>query len=138
MGKLIDMTGRVCGQLTVLEQAGKTSFGQIQWRCRCSCGTITIVDGGNLRTRHTVSCGCTMNVTHGEARPGQRTPEYIAWKNMLQRCRDINNKDYGARGITVFPPWKRYEKFLAYLLATIGRRPSLLLSIDRIDNDRGY
>nr|DAE82971.1 MAG TPA: Very-short-patch-repair endonuclease [Caudoviricetes sp.] len=29
-----------------------------KYRCKCDCGNETIVDGGNLRTKNTQSCGC--------------------------------------------------------------------------------
>ncbi len=60
---------------------------------------------------------------------------------MLRRCYNPNNpnfKYYGGRGIDVFKPWHDFAAFLAYLLATIGLRPSPQHSIDRIDNDLGY
>ena len=28
------------------------------WKCRCSCGNITYVTAGHLKSGHTVSCGC--------------------------------------------------------------------------------
>ena len=58
MGKLIDLTGQRFGRLTVIERAGNDCIGQVTWRCRCDCGNITVVAGGNLRTGNTQSCGC--------------------------------------------------------------------------------
>jgi hypothetical protein len=55
---------------------------------------------------------------------------------MLRRCFNPNNADfkcYGGRGITVCERWKKYENFLA----DMGEAPAGL-SIDRIDNDKGY
>ena len=52
-GPAIDLTGQVFGRLTAIEHV--TSKG---WRCRCECGTIKIVPGGNLRSGMTRSCGC--------------------------------------------------------------------------------
>lgn len=57
MAKLIDMTGRTCGYLTVIEQAPSKN-GRTQWRCECLCGNETVVDGTKLRTGRTRSCGC--------------------------------------------------------------------------------
>jgi len=57
MAKLIDMTGRTCGYLTVIEQAPSKN-GRTQWRCECLCGNETDVDGTKLRTGRTRSCGC--------------------------------------------------------------------------------
>ena len=54
--KAIDMSGRVCGSLTVIERA-PGGEGVARWRCRCSCGAESIVDGTKLRAGHTRSCG---------------------------------------------------------------------------------
>ena len=52
----IHMIGRTFGKLTVLSEKEK-SCGHTRWLCRCSCGNVSIVDGGNLRSGHTQSCG---------------------------------------------------------------------------------
>ena len=55
---------------------------------------------------------------------------------MIQRCGDPGNKSYpryGGRGIAVCERWREFENFLA----DMGRRPPGL-SIERVDNDRGY
>lgn len=74
---------------------------------------------------------------HGETGRTARTVEYIAWCNMIQRCRTRTNprwKDYGGRGIAVCERWLRFENFLA----DMGRRPGPGFSLDRIDNDGNY
>jgi HNH endonuclease len=57
MPTTIDMTGRVCGFLTVLSRA-ETRSARIMWLCRCLCGKEAVVDGSKLRSGHTKSCGC--------------------------------------------------------------------------------
>lgn len=52
----IPMIGRTFGNLTVLEETEK-SCGHKKWLCQCSCGNTTVVDGGNLRSGHTKTCG---------------------------------------------------------------------------------
>lgn len=73
---------------------------------------------------------------HGEAVPP--TKEYTAWKNLKGRCNNKNKREYhryGGRGITVSDLWEcDYNKFLA----DVGRAPSELHSLDRIDNDKNY
>ena len=55
--KLIDLTGKTFGRLTVRGRAPRTY--QTMWECSCSCGTrVVVVSGINLRTGHTASCGC--------------------------------------------------------------------------------
>lgn len=53
---------------------------------------------------------------------------------MVGRCRNPNDRWYGARGIAVCERWLNPENFLA----DMGERPSLQHTIDRIDNTRGY
>lgn len=33
------------------------------WLCKCDCGNETVVEGGNLRSGHTKSCGCCEKYT---------------------------------------------------------------------------
>lgn len=77
-----------------------------------------------------------MRLTHGES--VRRTPEYVAWLGMRQRCTNTRNKRYkyyGARGIGICRAWlDDYGSFLA----AVGRRPAKGYSIDRIKNNRGY
>jgi hypothetical protein len=43
MGKLIDLTGRIFGELKVVSRQGTSRYGQAQWLCQCSCGNqITV------------------------------------------------------------------------------------------------
>ncbi len=47
-------------------------------------------------------------------------------------------KDYGARGIHVYEPWRSDKRaFLAYIV-TLEGWDNPALDLDRIDNDRGY
>ena len=73
---------------------------------------------------------------HGHATNGQKSPEYLSWRAMRARCANPKNPAYpryGGRGITVCTRWMTFENFLA----DMGARPAGL-SLDRIDNDRGY
>lgn len=67
-----------------------------------------------------------------------QTTEYYAWKDMLRRCYDPDHRKYpryGARGISVCERWKQsFPEFLN----DVGLRPSVGLSLDRIDNDKQY
>jgi hypothetical protein len=65
------------------------------------------------------------------------TPEYYAWRNMRDRCRNRANPSwphYGARGITVCDRWAEdYDTFFA----DMGARPKGM-TLDRIDTNLGY
>lgn len=65
-------------------------------------------------------------------------PEYGVWYQAKRRCYDRNNylyKNYGGRGITMCERWR--DNFEAFL-ADMGPRPSSNMSLERIDNMRGY
>ncbi len=69
-----------------------------------------------------------------------RTPEYMAWQNMIQRCTNRNlrqYRDYGGRGIGVCPAWTGRGGFRKFL-KSVGNRPTAAHSLDRRDNARGY
>lgn len=53
----IDMTGRVCGCLTVIRKYDVYRTNDTRWLCKCSCGNEAIVRGSYLRNGHTTSCG---------------------------------------------------------------------------------
>lgn len=146
MSKLVDMTGQRFGRLVVVRRAGRIN-SQTHWLCRCDCGGDVVASRSHLRLGHTVACGCRQREmraalhersrTHGES---FGTREFICWKSMIQRCHDESSKSYrrwGALGIRVCDEWRGpggYERFLAH----VGRKPTALHTIDRIDNTRGY
>lgn len=137
--KLIDITGQIFDRLTVTRYVG----GGL-WECKCTCGNIRLATGSKLRNGHTQSCGCLKTdippdrprggrpVTHGESRRGQRTKEYEAWAQMLDRCK--SHPRYAGRGIEVCERWQTYQ----YFLEDMGRAPTPQHSIDRIDNNGNY
>lgn len=67
------------------------------------------------------------------------TPLYRSWYHMKSRCSNPNDKNYdiyGGRGITVCDEWRNsFETFRDWAFAN-GYADNL--TIDRIDNDKGY
>jgi hypothetical protein len=54
-----DLTGRRYFRLKVLGDSGLRCGSQILWRCRCRCGSVTLVTTSNLTSgTNTLSCGC--------------------------------------------------------------------------------
>jgi len=112
--------------------------------CRCDCGREVPIRTCNLCNGHTRSCGCLRadelrdrSLTHGHKRGRKATPEYRTWSAMFTRCenpKDKNFHDYGGRGIYVCDRWRSFENFLT----DMGPRTSVLLTIERIDNDGPY
>lgn len=59
MGKLIDLSGKTIGLLTVIKQVESKKAGRPMWLCQCKCGNITIVSSTNLtKANGAKSCGC--------------------------------------------------------------------------------
>ena len=58
----VNLVGRRFGMLTVIDTADDyiTPRGQRKprWKCLCDCGNTAVVIGTNLKSGHTLSCGC--------------------------------------------------------------------------------
>jgi hypothetical protein len=89
---------------------------------------------GTAEWRARISRG---KMRHGDATHSHRAPEYRIWSLIIQRCTNQNNPAYpayGGRGIKVCRRWMKYTNFIT----DMGRRPAPHLTVDRIDNDKGY
>lgn len=77
-------------------------------------------------------------IKHLNSKVGKVTPEYRSWLAMKSRCyysKNIEYKNYGARGITVCEEWRNsFEKFLE----DMGEKPDKSYTLDRIDNSQNY
>jgi len=63
MSKIIDLTGKIFGYLTVVEEAGRNNQSGVTWLCRCNCGNEVIIGGHSLIRGNTKSCGCYRRIT---------------------------------------------------------------------------
>jgi hypothetical protein len=105
-------------------------------KCLCDCGNIVIVRELSVKNGNTKSCKCIRN-KHNDF----NTYEYRCWANIKQRCKNKKHPDYlhyGGRGIDYDPRYDVYINFKNDLIETIGLRTDKKLSIDRIDNNKGY
>lgn len=138
---LIDLTGQRFGRLAVL-QKDKPKNKRTIWLCKCDCGNEVFVEAYNLKTGHTQSCGCLQkeatslaNTTHGM----RNTRLYRIWICMHNRCYRKSYhayNHYGGRGITICAEW--LHDFQAFHDWAIENGYNDSLSIDRIDNNKGY
>lgn len=107
---------------------------------RCDCGNKGRVNQNSLQKGVSKSCGCLnreltaeRSITHGM----RSHRVYPVWNMVVQRCTNPNHpqwSDYGGRGITLTPRWKKFENFLA----DMGEPPDDAASIERINNNKGY
>lgn len=145
MGKLIDLTGKRFGRLTVIKR-GENKWNHPAWICLCDCGNEVHVLGDSLRNGSTNSCGCfrkevtsKLKSTHCMSSNGKRHRLYSIWAQMKNRCYNPNvpaYKYYGDRGITICDEWK--DDFIEFYTWAISNGYQDNLSIDRIDVNGGY
>ena len=112
------------------------------FKCQCGKDFETriryVINGG------TKSCGCMTReyIRDATMKHGLRNhPLYTIWLGIKKRVTDVelwNYKNYGGRGITMFPPWIHdFPLFLDYVSAL----PNYSIknhSLDRIDNNGNY
>ena len=129
------------GRLTILELAGKNKFGHMLVKCKCECGNTMVTEATRVIHGKTLSCGCLQKevaakrmTVHGMT----NTRLHAIWQAMIRRCEDPKNNryySYGAKGIAVCNEWKDFTNFKNWSFAN---GYSEELSIDRINNDKGY
>lgn len=125
------------GRLTLIGRPGPN-----KWLVRCDCGVSKVVDGGNVASGKTKSCGCLQSEsaringrvtkTHGLT----RSSTYSSWVSMKQRCLTPTHPaypKYGGRGVSVC---KRWAASFNDFLADMGPRPPGT-SLDRFPNGDG-
>jgi hypothetical protein len=109
--------------------------------CVCDCGSVKGVAPSDLFSGRVKSCGCEKrlraqkmgksNFRHGHTLGQVRSPTYLSWQNMMQRCYDPRTNgfhNYGGRGVIVCPDWHLFDNFLR----DMGLRPEGR-TLDRID-----
>lgn len=124
--RLEDKVGITFGRLTVESYAGEG-----KWNCKCRCGKTKKVPNYYFKQITYPTCGkCKVKDTYPLA--------YKSYDSMIQRCHNPDSPDYkryGAKGITVDPLW-RLDFF--NFLEDMGDRLQRELTLDRIDNSKGY
>jgi hypothetical protein len=145
----VDLTNKRFYRLKVLSITNMRDISRsIIWKCKCKCGSIVFVRSGHLISGNTKSCGClqreivsniSLNNKHNEIHGMSHTLLHRVWGNIKQRCYNSNDKGYpyyGGRGIKMCRSW--YYSFVVFCKWAMSSGYKEGLSIDRIDNDRGY
>ena len=141
-----DLTGQKFGHLMVLSRAENGKDGGTRYLCICDCGNTKEIRAKHLKSGAIDNRGCLSAqraqrtlIAHGIGHGGTETRLYRIWSGMKARCYNKNRiryQDYGGRGITVCPEW--LHDFSAFRDWAIVNGYTDSLTIDRIDNDRGY
>lgn len=138
--KYEDLTGKIFGRLTVLEQT-RNDKGKISYKCHCECGKDVVMSVYSLM-RGAKSCGC-MRYEHASnalRKHGMtHSRMYNIWANMKTRCYNQHTEKYiyyGGKGITVCDEWR--DNFKTFYDWSMSHGYSDTLTIDRIDSNLGY
>lgn len=143
MSRAIDLTGKRFGRLVVIRQAGHKRK-EISWECVCDCGEHCVSAGYNLRSGKKTDCGnhkrekiSESNKKHGLY--GSRI--HSIYYNMKNRCYNPKYylfRHYGGKGVTVCEEWMGDAGIENFYKWSIENGYQETLSIDRIDNAKGY
>jgi hypothetical protein len=108
MGKLIDMIGKKFNRLTIVSRAANEDT-RAAWNCVCDCGNTITLNGKQIRSGHTKSCGCyrkevtapaqgKSNTKHGLS----RTKGYARFHSRLREIAEIRQR----------PIWANLKKIM--------------------------
>ena len=115
---------------------------------KCSCGKEFESGIIGVKHGHAKSCGCLQKATaaivmqetmtiHGYS----KYPLFSTWLSMKDRILNSENpeyKNYGGRGIGIFPPWQvDFQLFCDYVSA-LPNFERKKYSIDRVNNNGNY
>ena len=139
-----DLTGRRYGRLVALYR-DMDSGSKNKWVCQCDCGNKHVVSYYDLTrkdSRGSRSCGClkrdlTIERTRTHGLSKHRL--YTIYNNIIKRCEDKTHRcydNYGGRGIKMCDEWR--DDFVTFYNWACDNGYRAGLTIDRVDNDRGY
>lgn len=130
--------GKRFGKLVVIKEVDKfiQPSGQKQrgFLCKCDCGNNKKVRLSHLRHNRVNSCGCSLGEMHGE----HKTKLYNTWRGMKGRVKESHSEShlYYDRNIDICKEWK--GSFLTFKKWALENGFKDGLTIDRINNDKGY
>lgn len=149
MTKLEEGVGKRFGRLVVegiIKEHGKTA----KYKCKCDCGKEKITGYYNLYTGKTQSCGCLGNEIRHKKGKNNHYKKHglsshrlsIIRNGMIGRCYNkkyASYKNYGGRGIDICDEWRDKKTGMkAFYDWAMANGYADNLSIDRIDNNKGY
>ena len=148
MAKKIEMIGKKFDRLEVIEEAGRNHRMEVLWLCVCDCGNEVVINGVNLRSGNSKSCGCRRKeaasksfTKHGRS----STRLYQIWNQVVQRCTNPKSEKYeyyGGRGIKLCDRWLDVDLFFVDMEEVYDKHVDIYgekdTTIDRIDPNGDY
>lgn len=145
MNKIIVVPGERFGRLTVIRESER-QYGHRYILCQCDCGNLKTINLNSLVRGTSTSCGCyrkeyirQRNTTHGLTKDHKIERLYNIWSKMKSRCNKIDDpgyENYGGRGIKICPEWE--NDYMTFRMWAFANGYADDLTIDRIDNNKGY
>lgn len=144
--KIIDLTGKRFGRLTVLRPFGSSGL-KLLWEAKCECGRIRSFQSSNLISGHSKSCGCIRRFTgrrcHNWAGYGEISGFF--WNKVV---RNAKHKGFPLR-VSIKSGWRMFLRqgrrcalsgvLLHFATSTKFHNEGFTTaSLDRIDSDKGY
>ncbi len=144
---MAEMIGKRFGRLLVKKNAGKRPGNtHTFFECICDCGNIHTLSKSNLLKGNANSCGCiakeiliARSTTHGQYVGNNQSPIIRIFQCMYMRCYCESHEFYhlyGGRGISICDEWLHDREAFVDWAFTNGFKNGL--TIDRINNDKGY
>ena len=136
--RAVDITGVRFGKLLVISRVKtppQVKYRGAHWLIKCDCGKEKIMQGRNVRTGISKSCGCSLN--HGEEAAFHRV-----WNNYRTSAKkrgfalELSKEE--VRHITSQSCFYCGIKNSSGMATTNGIYKHLYNGIDRIDNTEGY
>lgn len=129
--------GTVFWWLTILGH--ETIHHKTHYVCKCKCGKEVRAVASDLKRGKVKSCGCYNHSLIAKHRMSG-TKLYSTWHGIKSRCTNSNDPRYamyGGRGIAICKEWLDFIPFMKWSYEN-GFSDGCKLSIDRIDNNKGY
>lgn len=147
-GKVIDRTGMVFGDLTIIEKSKEERTAtnktlNVYWKCLCRCGVICEYRYSVLSRGTVKSCGC-----QGE----DYKPNWPQVERAIREFYIRNKKRARQRGFSEYPEFEEWKEMISKPCAICGKLPETKIrkgrkgkelkidcnQIDRIKNNLGY
>ena len=86
------LLGQTFGQLKVIAPGKIDSNGHRFWICQCECGNQKEINGSNLRSKVTTSCGCNHKKRTSQTHLEDLTGQTFGFLKVIRRANTIGEK----------------------------------------------